>query len=169
LKKAKAQEPAPAISSDIKNRIKGKVAVVGVGNILRGDDGLGPRLIGLLKTSGVKASLFDCGAAPENYIFSILSSSSDTIILIDAADFGMPAGTIKIFNANEISGVSLSTHNLSPRLCIDLLKTAQDNLNIFIVSIQPKANGLGDSMSEEVMSSLDILKSIFLEILNGRK
>ena len=37
------------IKSAIKARIKGKISIVGIGNIIRGDDGLGPKLIELLK------------------------------------------------------------------------------------------------------------------------
>jgi len=105
------RELAPAI----KSKINGKVSIVGIGNIIRGDDGLGPKLIELLKARTLGAHLFDCGTAPENYIFPILSTSCDTVILIDAADMGIAPGGIKIFALDEISNVSFSTHNPSPR------------------------------------------------------
>ena len=73
-------------SSDIRAKIKGKVCIVGIGNIIRGDDGLGPKLIEFLKSRPINADLFDCGTAPENYIFPILSTSCDTVVLVDASD-----------------------------------------------------------------------------------
>lgn len=152
-------------SSDIKSRIKGKVAIVAIGNIMRGDDGLGPKFIEMLKAKALNAALFDCGTAPENYIFPILSAMCQTIILVDAADINMQAGDSKVFGLDEISNVSFSTHNPSPRLFTDLLKTGKDDLNIFVVSVQPKTTALGTPLSKEVLKGLDTLASAFCEAL----
>lgn len=155
----------PGLKRDIKNRIKGHVAIVAIGNILRGDDGLGPKLIELLKSKTLNAALFDCGTAPENYIFPILSVSPDTVILVDAADIGKAPGSAKVFGIDEISNVSFSTHNPSPRLFTDLLKTGRDDLNIFVISVQPKTTALGAKLSDEVLKGLDDLADIFTEVL----
>lgn len=156
------------IASAVKDRIKGKVCISGIGNIIRGDDGLGPKLIELLKARQLSVPLFDCGTAPENYIFPMLATSCDTVILIDAADMGLAPGEARIFALEEISNVSFSTHNPSPRLFTDLLKTGKDDMNIFVLSVQPKTTSLGSPISLEVMRSLENLADIFLEALNGK-
>ena len=92
----KAQTYDPGL--EIKSRIKGKVAIAGIGNIIRGDDGLGPKLIELLKARPIKADLFDCGTAPENYIFPILATLCDTVVLVDAADMTINLGEMRIFS-----------------------------------------------------------------------
>lgn len=153
------------IKSDIKNRIKGKVAIVAIGNIMRADDGLGSRFIELLASRAVNAKLFDCGTAPENYIFPILSSACDTLILVDAADMGIAPGAARVFDLDKIANVSFSTHTPSPRLFTDLLKTGKEDLNIFIVSVQPKSTMLGAPLSEEVTRGLGVLTDIFAEAL----
>ena len=155
------------IGPAIKSRIKGAVSIVGIGNIIRGDDGLGPKLIELMKARPAKAHLFDCGTAPENYIFPILSTLCDTIILIDAADMSIAPGGIKVFSLDEISNVSFSTHNPSPRLFTDLLRTGKEDLNIFVISIQPKTTTLGAPLSKEVLSGLETLADAFSEALNA--
>ena len=154
------------ISQAIKSRIKGKVSIVAIGNIIRGDDGLGPKFIELMKTRTAVVNLFDCGTAPENYIFPILSTLCDTVVLIDAADMSIAPGGIRIFALDEISNVSFSTHNPSPRLFTDLLKTGKDDLNIFVISIQPKATTLGAPLSKEVLEGLEILADAFSDALN---
>ena len=152
------------IKIEISGRLRGKTAIVGVGNIIRGDDGLGPKLIEVLKQRGLaKAALFDCGTVPENYIFPILSAACDTIVLVDAADTNELPGSIGVFGLEDISGVSFSTHNPSPRLFTDLLKTGNDNMNIFVVTVQPKSTGVGEPLSAEVLSSLDKLAGIFIK------
>lgn len=154
-----------SLAADIRTRIKGSVAIVAVGNIMRSDDGLGSKLIELLRARAVKARLFDCGTAPENYIFPILSASCDTVVLVDAADLGMPPGTAKVLDLDRIMNVSFSTHSPSPRLFTDLLKTGKEDLNIFIVSVQPKSTALGGPMSDEVLKGLGLLSEIFSEVL----
>ena len=155
---------APELLSNIRNRIKSRSAIVGIGNPLKGDDGFGPRLVEMLRAERVKADIFDCGTAPENYIFPILAISWETIILIDTADLGADPGDIKVINIDEISNASFSTHNPSPRLFADLLKMGRDGLNIFAISIQPKTIAFGKPMSEEIKSGLVLLKDIFKKI-----
>ena len=151
--------------SEIRNRINGKVAVVAVGNIMRGDDGLGPRLIEVLKKRAVKASLFDCGTAPENYIFPILSTASDTVIFVDAADMGLEPGEAKVFDIDKIANVGFSTHNPSPRLFIDLLKTGKEDMNVFVVSVQAKTTALGSPLSDEVSGAIELIAECFEKAL----
>ena len=152
-------------SSDIKEKLKGIVTVIGIGNIMRGDDGFGPKLIESLKKKETKANLFDCGTVPENYIFPILNTSCDTVILVDAADLKTEPGSMKVLSLSELSGSGLSTHNSSIRLFTDLLMTGKDDLNIFAVSIQPKSIAFGENLSPEVREGVDKLTDIFVEAL----
>ena len=151
----------------VKNRIRGKVAVAAIGNILRGDDGLGPKFIEILKSRDIKsAALFDCGTAPENYIFPILATACDTVILVDAADLALKPGQMKVLDLENISNVSFSTHNPSPRLFTDLLKTGKDDINIFVISVQPKTTALGQPLSGEVLKSLEHIADVLAEVLS---
>lgn len=157
--------PARSLTEEMRGRIKGKVTIAAMGNIIRGDDGLGPKLIELLKARKVKAGLFDCGTAPENYIFPMLGSLCDTLILIDAANMGIEPGLVRVLDIDDVANVSFSTHSPSPRLFIDLLKMGKEDLNIFIISVQPKDTSLGVPMSEEVLNGLKVLTDAILEVL----
>ena len=152
-------------SSDIKERLKGIVTIIGIGNIMRGDDGFGPKLIENLKKRKTKANLFDCGTVPENYIFPILNTSCDTVILVDVADLKAEPGSMKVLTLGELSGAGLSTHNSSIRLFTDLLMTGKDGLNIFAVTVQPKSIAFGESLSPVVSEGVDKLTDIFVEAL----
>ncbi len=156
---------AQDLQAEIKVRIKGKVTIAAIGNIIRGDDGLGPKIIELLKARKIKAGLFDCGTAPENYIFPMLASLCDTLILIDAANMGIEPGMARVLDVNDVANVSFSTHSPSPRLFIDLLKMGKEDLNIFIISLQPKDTSLGAPMSEEVLKGLEALTDVLSEAL----
>ncbi|MFH1189255.1 MAG: hydrogenase maturation protease [Candidatus Omnitrophota bacterium] len=153
------------IGPEIADRIRGRVTIAGIGNIIRGDDGLGPKLIELLKARRVNAGLFDCGTAPENYILPMLRSLCDTLILVDAANMALEPGVAMVLDTEDISKISFSTHSPSPRLFIDLLKMGKEDLNIFILSVQPKNTALGAPISEEVLKSLAGLTETLSRIL----
>ena len=163
--KSSKDQAVPDLKADIRNRLKGKVAIVAIGNIMRSDDGLGSKFIELLKARSVNARLFDCGTAPENYIFTILSAACDTVVLVDAADLGLAPGEARVLDLDQIMNVSFSTHSPSPRLFTDLLKTGKEDLNIFVVSVQPKSTMLGGPLSQEVLKGLDALTEVFSEVL----
>jgi len=153
------------LKTSLENRIIGKAAVAGIGNIMRGDDGLGPKFIELLRARKVNIPLFDCGTAPENYIFPMLKSGCDTLILVDAANVGLNPGQAKIIGVDDIANVSFSTHSPSPKLFIDLLKMGKEDMNIFVISVQPKDTSLGAPLSEAVLRGLEILTDVVSEAL----
>ncbi len=74
--------------------VAGRVVVVGCGNLLRGDDGVGPILIRELWTEGVPAGveLVDGGTAGMDVGFKM--AGADRVVLIDAAATGAEPGTI---------------------------------------------------------------------------
>lgn len=153
------------LAAEIRKRIRGAACIVAIGNIMRADDGLGSKLIELLKARAANARLVDCGTAPENYIFPILSTNCDTIILVDAADLGMAPGAAKVLDLDSIMNISFSTHAPSPRLFTDLLRTGKPDLTIFVVSVQPKSTLLGGPLSPEVLQGLDVLAGAFVAAL----
>ncbi|MHC4364602.1 MAG: hypothetical protein ACYSTJ_03955 [Planctomycetota bacterium] len=49
-----------------------KTVIVGIGNILKGDDGVGPLICQQLRGNEICAELIDAGTVPENYIQPIV-------------------------------------------------------------------------------------------------
>ena len=158
---------------EIKNKLVGKVLILGVGNVLKQDDGIGPHFVRKLETrnpcpSGRRAKsesnieLLDCGVAPENYTGKIKQIKPDTLIIVDAIDFGEKPGNIRVFLAEEISVQSLSTHNVSLKTFVGFLKQDLPDLNVLVVGIQPKVANLGEGLSPEVEKAVDELCMNFI-------
>jgi len=146
---------------EFKIRLKGKVLILGIGNTLRGDDGAGSLLASRIKDK-VGFLVFDSGTTPENYLGKIVREKPDTVIIIDAVDFGGAPGEFRILEAGEVRTVNLfSTHNASISLSINYLKS---NLqaDIIILIIQPKSIAFTDKLSPEIAKSIDILEEWFL-------
>ena len=75
----------------LKSHLKGKVVILGIGNTLRSDDGAGSILASRIRDKAPYI-VYDCGASPENYLGKIVQDKPDTVLIIDAADFGAKPG-----------------------------------------------------------------------------
>jgi len=137
--------------------------ILGIGNSLKQDDGLGPAVIRKLETRGLKpeAHLIDAGTAPENYTGKIKQIKPDTLVMVDAIAFGGKPGSIKVFEAEEIKAQSLSTHNISLKTFVDFLKADLTDLKVIVVGIQPKQVGFGEGLSPEIEKAVDQLCTSF--------
>jgi hydrogenase 3 maturation protease len=144
--------------------LKGKVTIVGIGNVLKGDDGLGPILSERLKTV-LDIPCINVGSAPENYIGKIAGESPDTVLFIDATHLDRPPGTFEILNSNELRHMGFSTHDISPGFYIEMLES-QIPGRIFLLGIQPEQTTLGTGLSPTVSKTLDLLQNQIIEIIS---
>ncbi|MCK4436355.1 hydrogenase 3 maturation endopeptidase HyCI [bacterium] len=169
---------------ELARRIKGRVAIVGVGNSMRGDDGAGPSLIEMLKNShGISTincqpphgrqpvsrreyQLFDCGQAPENYLVPIAEFEPNTTLVIDSAQFCGQPGEMKLFEAEDIKVQGISTHNAPLSLFMDYLKK-ETGADIFLLAIQPGGTKLGEEISSEVKEAIQLLRDRLRQILEN--
>lgn len=81
---------------------KKKIAVVGVGNILMGDEGIGVRAVELLRKKELpeKVVLFDGGTAFHALIDELVNF--DKLIIVDAMKSGVHSGTICRFELEDL-------------------------------------------------------------------
>jgi len=94
---------------------KRRIAVVGVGNILMGDEGIGVRVVEELcrKDLPERVELFDGGTA--FHALAAQLESFDKLIVVDAVKGGKPPGTLYRFEAGELAETRrtmLSLHDL---------------------------------------------------------
>jgi hydrogenase 3 maturation protease len=146
------------------SHLKGKVVILGIGNTLRSDDGIGSVLATRIEGK-VPWIVYDAGESPENYLGKIIREKPDTVVIIDAVDFGATPGEFRVLEAADIKTANLfSTHNASLSLTINYL---QNNLkvDIIILIIQPKDISFGDKFSPQVRRTLTDLEEWF----NGRR
>jgi len=148
--------------ADLRVRLKGKVVILGIGNTLRSDDGIGSILASRLKDK-VSCLVYDAGQSPENYLGKVVSEKPDSVVIIDAVDFGGQPGEFRIIDAKSLKTANLfSTHNASILLTINYLQSNL-KLDIIILIIQPKSIAFGDTLSPEIAKTLDKLEDYFCE------
>jgi len=142
--------------------------ILGIGNILKGDDGAGPLVCEQLTAAKISAGLIDAGTVPENYIQRIIKIAPRTLLIIDAIDFGAEAGTIKFFEPQQLNSHVISTHTLSPRLFVDIIRRSIQ-LDVYFVGIQPAQTQLGQSVSAAVNRAIERLSGALTEVFPPMK
>ncbi len=146
------------------NKLRGsKTIIVGIGNTLKGDDGAGPFICEQLRKAGVNAEVIDAGTVPENYIQPIVKNAPQNLLVIDAIDFGVSPGEIGIFRPEQLSSLVISTHILSPRHFVDMIRQDLD-ADVYFVGIQPAQTRIGESVSAEVADAIQWLVGTLAEI-----
>ncbi|TEB11828.1 hydrogenase 3 maturation endopeptidase HyCI [Pelotomaculum propionicicum] len=153
--------------ASLSKRLKGRVFLVGIGNILRGDDAAGPLLIERL-AGKVKADLLDASEVPESYIGRIAGRRPDTIMLVDAADMGADPGAIAIIEIENLREQSFSSHQMGLNLFMRCLQTVT-GADVFLLGIQPRVTGFGAKFSPKVAETIHCLEEFFMEVLAGKE
>ena len=136
--------------------------VVGVGNLLRGDDAVGSLVIADLLADGLdeKCVLLDCGVAPESFIGVFEREKNGKIIIIDAVDMGLSAGAVEIVDTKKIAGILFSTHKLPLGMTLKYLEKTE--AEVVFIGVQPKATGFGVEMSDECKNAIKRVKEIVI-------
>lgn len=147
----------------LSQRTNSRIAIVGVGNEMRGDDAAGilvARSLNLRVASLENLQIIEGGHAPENATGDLRKFSPDLVLLIDAADMGKEAGSIALIPMEQIDGVSASTHSL-PLSMLARYLNLELNCEIALLGIQPKSVEMGEPVSDDVNQALsDIAEEI---------
>jgi len=125
--------------------------VIGVGNELRKDDGIGIKIVRILSKTKRKNIKFLIGyETPENLVQEIKKLNPEKVFIIDAVDFSGKIGEVKKV---KFKGSSFSTHKLSYKILENLL-----GCEIEVIGIQPKDLSYGEELSMELSSKLEKIK-----------
>ncbi|MCX5700546.1 MAG: hydrogenase maturation protease [Candidatus Omnitrophica bacterium] len=149
----------------LKLHLTGKVLVLGIGNTLCSDDGIGSMLASAIEGK-VPYIVYDSSSSPENYLGKIIKDKPDTVLIIDAVDFGGSPGEFRMYEGEDIQTVNFfSTHDASISLAISYLKNSF-KVDIMVLAIQPKVISFGEGLSPEVNNTLKQLIEWFLTAKN---
>lgn len=142
----------------LKDILKKKTVIVGIGNTMKGDDGFGPALIRRLKGK-IKMPCIDAGNTPENYVSVIARERPRVVLLADCADVGSEPGRYEILNSKEVLKSGFTTHDISAGMFIEYLKN-RTKAEIYMLGVQPENISFGSAMSDKVKRTLEEVASI---------
>ncbi|NIM94428.1 MAG: hydrogenase maturation protease [Anaerolineales bacterium] len=123
-----------------------RVAFVGIGNELCGDDAAGVQLARELKLRlGFIEDILviSAGSAPENCTGSLRRFAPDLVILLDAAQMGEKPGTVRWIPWHTSIDICHSTHTLPLNVIASCL-IAELGCEVGLLGIQPLTLDFGD-------------------------
>jgi hydrogenase maturation protease len=118
-----------------------KILFVGIGNLLRQDDGIGVYISTRLKESDT-IKVITAEVSIENYIGKINSVEYDVLVLIDCVDIRKPAGSYELLPVERVHDMTFNTHNISLKRLSEFFRN-----EILILAIQPEKVGFGENLS----------------------
>ncbi|MCJ7553516.1 MAG: hydrogenase maturation protease [Ignavibacteriaceae bacterium] len=139
----------------LSNYSKERIVFVGLGNELRGDDGVGIQFIAKLrlKKEFQNSHFIIAKKNPENYLQEILSFEPRVVVFIDAAKWNDNSGEIKFFAEEEMIHTEFSTHTFSIKIIKNFL-LQHHQMDFIFLGIQPYSTGFGEGLSQPVKEQL---------------
>ncbi len=152
------------------------IAVIGIGQSLRGDDGIGPEAVrrwtaGFPQTAEnpqIQILLLD---TPGLGLLDDLESP-DAAILVDAVSTGRPAGTVRVFDPipnTSLSAAEKTAHGFGVAESISLARKTGARLpeRLILIGIEGGQYELGRSFSDSVRAALPAAAEKIQEIVSN--
>jgi len=156
-------ESTPGVTPELDLEPPGcAVLIVGCGNLLRGDDGVGPVLVRHLWDRGVPegARLVDGGTAGMDVAFQMRGAQK--VVIVDASNTGVAAGTVYRVPGEELNDLpplnGLHTHSFRWDHAIPFARWALGEAcptDITVFLIEAAAMEMGAELSEPVASAME--------------
>ena len=140
--------------------MKNKITLLGLGNILLRDEGVGVHAVNAIRERYVfppDLELVDGGTMGLDLL--PLFQDAQRVLIIDAVDFGKPPGHVGIIEGDNIPSVlssKLSVHHIGLSDVLFAAKLMNETpLEVCLIGIQPKSLDVGLDMTEEIRVKLD--------------
>lgn len=159
----------PDLCQQLESVLRGRVAIVGVGNTDYGDDGFGVRLAEQLASSGL-AGVIVAGNTPERFIGRIADEGFDTVLFLDAVEFGAAPGSAVLLDSDEMAAKfpQLSTHKIS----LGLLSTwveSNGTTKAWLLGVQPESLKAAVGLTNTMQTTLDVLTELLSGLMSAKQ
>ena len=142
-----------------------KIVVLGIGNLLLGDEGLGIHLIQMLEDKPLEyknVEIIDAGICND---FTSFIDDHCGLIIVDAITGGREPGTVYNLTINDIvkENEYSSLHSMDILDSLSLLESLGEKpCKVVVTGIEPKSIAPSLTLSEEVSKSINDLMQIVL-------
>ena len=108
--------------------------LMGLGNVCRGDDGVGPFVAQNFCSDDWL--VLDCGTTPENSTSLTKKTRPDYLFIVDAAQMNLEPGEFRVIPSTRVDTLCLTTHNIPLSLLISYLDEWVGQ--VILIGIQPE-------------------------------
>jgi len=151
---------------------KARLAIVGVGHPMRGDDYAGSYTVkAIMKaTDGALPEgvyLFDAEDSVEALIGNLAKLGLKHMIFIDACEMGLRPGEASLLSVAETSYPFFTTHGIPLKVLAERLLSKS---KVWVLAIQPKQSGFDVSLSQEIqLTATKVSELITRDLVEGGK
>jgi len=130
-----------------------RIAIIGIGNPMMSDDGIGPRLIAELEGSVPGVDLIDMGTGGMQLVHVL--AGYDSVLIIDSADMGLSPGESRVLSPDDVVSFketrAYSLHDWDLMRSIEISRElGEAPEHILILAIQPGCLEMREGLSPEV-------------------
>ncbi len=149
----------------------GRVAVLGIGNDLSGDDAVGVwiarELASRVDPQG-DCLVLAAGTAPENFTGPLRRFRPDLVLLVDAAHLAAEPGTIAWLDWQQTDGLSGSTHTLPPSVLAQFL-VEELRCRLALLVVQPASLEFDSPLTPRVQRAAETIVDELAAALQARR
>lgn len=140
-----------------------RVLILGVGNVLFGDDGFGPAVVeSLLGDYAIPDDIYvmDVGTGVRKLLFTILLGDihPSEIVIVDAVDWGQRIGEVKVISADELPMTKIDDFSLHQVPTSNMLHELQDqcqvNISVVVCDIGVLPQRIEPGLSPETVQAV---------------
>ncbi|MBA7714676.1 Hydrogenase 1 maturation protease [subsurface metagenome] len=148
---------------------KARIAVVGVGNLLLKDEGIGVHIARALQQMDIPqdTKIIDGGTSPD---LPYYINGADKLVIIDAVKGGSKPGTVYRFHPGDVNIESeemVSVHELGLEQSLKIMKLMGSKpREIVVIGIEPKEIDWGTELSAELQQKIPEIVNIVLKEIN---
>ena len=140
----------------------GRICIIGLGNVLLGDDGFGPLVIERFRCE------YNCDASVEvldlgtpGLDLSPYLHGKQLVVIVDAVNSDEQPGTLRVYEETALldrpAVLHLTAHDPGVGQCLAQLKLAgQAPSKVFILGVVPESLALGSGMSASVLAAVPL-------------
>ncbi len=145
-----------------------RITVIGIGNVLMGDDGIGIVLLNRLKERRELADIEFIETGTGGMTFLHRLATAERALIIDSGNFGGKPGEYRLFSPDEVQSVKFlpgqSLHEFDLIRAIELSqKLGECPERLLILAIQPESIAWSQQLTEAVSSNLQAYEEVALE------
>ncbi len=151
----------------LKETAQAKIVILGIGNLLLGDEGMGIHFVRMLNEDDLdyaNLEIIEGGICPE---FASFVEDAHKLIIVDAIKGGKVPGTLYRFNIDDVLidlPMKLSLHQMSVIDSLKILRlVGKEPKDTIVIGIEPKNIDCGLELSPEVKRGLAELRKIMME------
>jgi hydrogenase maturation protease len=146
-----------------------KIVILGVGNLLLSDEGVGVHVANELLKTNLPPEVSVIEGGTDGFRLLNIITEADRLIVIDALKGDAPPGSIYRFDIGEVqnapTGFKTSVHQIGILEVLDLSELIGKTPHTTVIGIEPKSLEMGMDLSPEIKTKIPKIIQLVLDEL----